>query len=176
MRKQNFDHKLVSRSYSCCALDINSMKYMEIWTWIAKQNKDKNLFTEEVHCRESISTREFDTKVVVPVRMKVTIPSQELGAAQFSIWMKKKVVLIDFNWRVSRILDFFLAKSVAWVKKKGEKNIMLALFISRINLSCSPLANQDDVIVSSEMLTDSQLLYAMDWKAAQRGQGCSKEN
>ena len=53
---------------------------------------------------------------------------------------------------------------------------MLALFISRINLSCSPLANQDDVIVSSEMLTDSQLLYAMDWKAAQRSQGCSKEN
>ena len=151
------------------------MKYMDIWTWIAKQNKDKNLFTEEVHCRESISTREFDTRVVIPLGMKVTIPSQELGAAQFSIWMKKKVVLIDFNWRVSRILDFFLAKSVAWVKKKVKKTT-LALFISRINLSCSPLANQDDVIVSSEMLTDSQLLYAMDWKAAQRGQGCSKEN
>ena len=106
------------------------MKYMDIWTWIAKQNKDKNLFTEEVHCRESISTREFDTKVAIPLGMKVTIPSQELGAAQFSIWMKKKVVLIDFNWRVSRILDFFLAKSVAWVKKRWKKHNVGVIYLS----------------------------------------------
>lgn len=119
VRKQNFDHELVSRSYSCCALDINSKKYMEIWTWIAKQNKDKNLFTEGVHCRESISTREFDTSCS---------SRGDEGNYPFTRAWSCSVFNMNEEKSCANRLQLkgkshfrLLAKSVAWVKKKRWK-------------------------------------------------------